>query len=367
MAKKFTCKNCGAELYFDPKRGKLHCDYCDTDYDPEEYNFIPEEGDADRMIPQPDVAAEQTASASDEQATDDSLSNEDLVVYQCPNCGAEVITSKKTAATTCVYCNHAITLEGNVAGEFRPDYVLPFQIDRSRVEDAYRKLCRKSWLTPRLFLQDSTIEKIKGLYVPYWLYSFQGQVDLRLKTENTRIFRSGDNEITEVATYEINESGSAEFSKVPADALTELDNILMDSVQPFDFSKLVPFNPSYLAGFYTQRWDDPSKENEIRAKEPAKQTLRAEARRNVGMYTTEIVTGEQYRWSDIKTEYAMLPVWMMYTEYRGKKYIFGMNGQNGKIVGELPKDYGRLVGAAAFVFVISQIVMMILRIAGVLL
>lgn len=203
MAKKYSCKNCGAELYFDPKRGKLHCEFCDSDYDPSDYDFTPEEAESeDRVIPQ---AFDGDAGAK-AQATDDSLTNQDLVVYQCPNCGAEVITSKKTVATTCVYCNRAITFSGNVKGVFHPDYVLPFQIERAQVEDAYRALCRKSFLTPKLFLKDSTVEKIKGLYVPFWLYSFDGRIDLSMHAERTRIFRAGDNEITEISSYEVQES-----------------------------------------------------------------------------------------------------------------------------------------------------------------
>ena len=62
----------------------------------------------------------------------------------------------------------------------------------------------------------------------------------------------------------------------------------------------------------------------------------------------------------------MLPVWMMYTEYKGKKYIFGMNGQTGKIMGEIPKDPMRLAEICGGVFLLTQIVMMIIRVLGVI-
>ena len=128
MAKKYSCKNCGAELYFDPKSGKLHCEYCGSDFDPSEYDWKPGDDAKDQTIPQAGAeGASGAADAGGAKATDDSVSTDDLVVYKCPNCGAEVITSKKTVATTCVYCNRAITLEGNVQGDFRPDFVLPFE------------------------------------------------------------------------------------------------------------------------------------------------------------------------------------------------------------------------------------------------
>lgn len=376
MAKKYSCKNCGAELYFDPKRGTMHCDYCGSDFDPAEYDFKPGEAEAeDSTIPQTGEGESQTtgegesqtaAAGAEAQATDDSMSLEDLVVYKCPNCGAEVITSQKTVATTCVYCNRAITLTGNVKGEFRPDYVLPFEKDRSEVERAYRNLCSKSILTPRLFTREATIKKIKGMYIPYWLFSFEGQAALNIRGKNIRVHRSGDNEITETSSYEIREAGRGSFTRIPADALKEMDNLMMDSIEPFDFSKLKPFNPAYLTGFYTQRWDDTASENEPRAKSRAKKALSEEVAERAGTYTTSFIEQETYQWKEQKVESVMLPVWMMYTEYHGRNYIFGMNGQTGKMLGQIPKDPVKLIRIGVMVFVLSQILLMLIRILGVM-
>lgn len=63
----------------------------------------------------------------------------------------------------------------------------------------------------------------------------------------------------------------------------------------------------------------------------------------------------------------MIPVWMMYTEYKGKNYVFGMNGQTGKLMGDIPESPLRIVGILASVFVAMQIILMIIRILGVIL
>ena len=327
---KYNCKTCGAELYFNPKTGKMECEYCGSSFDPSEYAYQPEQDSADVK---PAAYVDESEPVT-EPATDDSTG--DLRIYKCPHCGAEVITSKETAATTCVYCNRAITLSGNLTGAFRPDYVLPFTKERKDVEEAYLKLCKKSILTPRLFTKKSTIEKIKGMYIPFWLYTFDGD--------------------------------AGEFENIPADALKEMDNTLMDSIEPFDFSKLVAFNPAYLAGFYTQRWNEDASKNENRAKVRAKESLSKAALAHVGTYSGGMtIENEQYRWTNQKVHYAMLPVWMMYTEYKGKKYLFGMNGQTGKIVGDIPKDPMKLVEIGGGIFLVSQIIMMILRVLGVML
>ncbi len=368
MAKKYSCKTCGAELFFDPKTGKLQCEYCGSSFDPSEYNYSAgEDSAADETIAQAGNEGQGVdAAATDEHATDESVSLDDLVVYKCPNCGAEVITSKKTVATTCVYCNRAITLTGNVQGSFKPDYVLPFEKDRKDVEAAYRNLCGQSVLTPRLFRKDSTVEKIKGMYVPYWLYSFYGEATLYVHCENRSVHRRGDDEITETARYDVEEQGAGHFSRVPADAMKAMDNTMMDSIEPYDFQKLKVFNPAYLTGFYTQQWDEDAGTNEPRAKARAKEALSQETLQHVGMYQSRVIRREDYNWKGEKVELAMLPVWMMYTKYKGKDYVFGMNGQTGKMMGHIPQDPGRLLQIGTMVFVISQVIMLILRVVGVM-
>ena len=359
---KYNCKTCGAELYFDPVSGKLLCEYCGSAFDPSEYAYDPEAEAHDEKIPQPEMGEAETSEA--EQSTDDSAG--ELVIYKCPHCGAEVITSKETAATTCVYCNRAITLEGNLTGEFRPDYVLPFTTTREDVTKEYLKLAKKSVLTPRLFTKKSTVEKIKGMYVPFWLYSFEGDADIRVIGTDSRVWITKDVEYTELSKYEVDESGHGTFRNIPADALKELDNDMMDSIEPYDFSKLQRFNPAYLAGFYTQRWNEDAAKNENRAKLRAKESMAREVMKHVGSFNAgTVIKNENYKWSRDQVYYAMLPVWMMYTEYKGKKYIFGMNGQTGKMMGEIPSDPARFFQIGGGIFLASQIIMLILRVLGV--
>ena len=366
MAKKYSCKVCGAELYFDPKKGKLHCEYCGSDFDPSEYDMTAEEETSDdETIAQGGNDDDEPAHAEG-NATDDSISLDDLVVYKCPHCAAEVITSKKTVATTCVYCNRAITLAGNVKGAFRPDYVLPFETERKDVEAEYLKLAKGSFLTPRLFIKNATVEKIKGMYVPFWLYSFEGRSVMNVSAEKLHVYMSGEDEITEHSRYEIHEEGQGSFDRVPADAMKEMDNTMMDSIEPFDFKKLVPFNPAYLAGFYTQQWDEDAAFNEPRAKARAKEALSSDMMAHIGTFSSVQIRNENYFWKDHGVEQVMLPVWMLYMDYKDKKYVFAMNGQTGKIMGTLPKDMVRLFEAGGVVFVVCMILLMILRILGVM-
>ncbi|MBQ0059352.1 MAG: hypothetical protein KBS83_05270, partial [Lachnospiraceae bacterium] len=111
--KKYVCKRCGAELYFDPTMGKLHCEYCDSTFDPSEFPDETAEGEGKDQVVEQGLSEEEIQAAKDQGMTDQQAqafagedaestddSEGDLVVYSCPNCGAQVITSKDTVATT---------------------------------------------------------------------------------------------------------------------------------------------------------------------------------------------------------------------------------------------------------------------------
>ena len=61
-------------------------------------------------------------------------------------------------------------------------------------------------------------------------------------------------------------------------------------------------------------------------------------------YETCIPTSRKVKAVREDAAYALMPVWMLNTKYRGKDYLFAMNGQTGKIVGELPMSWGRFWG-----------------------
>ena len=49
-------------------------------------------------------------------------------------------------------------------------------------------------------------------------------------------------------------------------------------------------------------------------------------------------------------KYALLPVWLLSTQWKGKNYLFAMNGQTGKLIGDLPIDSKRLWSYIAIAF-----------------
>ena len=156
-----------------------------------------------------------------------------------------------------------------------------------------------------------------------------------------------------------------EFNKVPADASSKMPDILMDSIEPFNYSEMVPFQMSYLPGYLADKYDVSSEEDASRADVRMKNSAISEISRTVSGYSGLVTESQQVNIIPNRVHYAFLPVWMLSTRWNGKNYIFAMNGQTGKMVGDLPIDKGKVIlyfllitlGLMAVLFVILFILM----------
>lgn len=348
---KYNCKNCGAELYWDSNANCLKCEYCDAEYQASEFDIEEREG--------------QAKEAEDEhvKATDDSES-EDLVVYQCSHCGAEIITARSTVATTCAYCGRAIAMTSKMVNEFKPDVVIPFSCDEEQAKKVYKKYIHSSFLTPKDFKAEETIKKIRGVYVPYWLHSFTNRTKALVYGENVTSHRRGDDKVVEHHMYHIKIDAQGRFENMPTDALKNLDNTLMDALEPFDYQKLEAFNPAYMAGFYAEEYNEDEEATINRVTQRANQTMAAAVQKEAGVYGVKYIKDSSTSITDRDSRYAMLPVWLLNVEYKTKDYLFAINGQTGKIVGQLPMSIKKLVLTAATSFSIVFLLMMIYQLAG---
>jgi DNA-directed RNA polymerase subunit RPC12/RpoP len=345
---KYSCKTCDAELYWDSKAKALKCEYCESTFQPHEFENT--------------TIKHQHAEKADQHdsATDQSEGLE-LIKYQCTECGAEIITAAGTVATTCAYCGHAITISDKLVGDFKPDSLIPFAITKAEAKAIYENYCKKAFLSPKSFKEKDNLKKMKGIYAPFWLHSFKDKAKAIVHCENKSTSRRGDDKVTTYKTYQVNMNVDGTFDKIPTDALKTLDDNLMDAIEPFNSNNLEPFNPAYMAGFYAEEKDETDKETFERAHERGVEALKNSILKEAGSYDNKKITHYQGQTIEAKSSYVMLPVWLFVTEYKNKKYTFAINGDTGKITGKLPIDYAKLAGFSGLAFVGSQLLAMLFR------
>lgn len=350
----FKCKNCGGELVWNPAAQKLKCPYCASEYNLSEFQEqeeqVKEELDQDTY-----EKGEDAGKTGQTGATDDTgINSADLRVYKCSTCGAEVVTDKTTMASVCAFCGSPITITEQMDTTFRPKWIIPFKVSPDQVRDKYTKLVKGMPFAPREFTARNQIEKIKGVYIPFWLYSFREDGALRATAERLTVHDTPKYTVTTHHVFEVDREAEADFKSLPVDASSRTPDDIMDSIEPFDFKEMKPFKMPYMAGFMAERYDQDADFCFKRAGKRAETTMAEKLRASVIGYNSVTVTGMQaVTEGAYKSEYALIPVYLLFTKYRGKDYLYAVNGQTGKAVGDVPADKGRAAFFALLTFAVS--------------
>jgi hypothetical protein len=129
---------------------------------------------------------------------------------------------------------------------------------------------------------------------------------------------------------------------VPVDGSSKMDDAMMESIEPFDLSAAVDFQTAYLAGYLADKYDVTAKTCEERANQRIRQSTEDIFKDTVEGYTTVIPGAGSVSLENSRMKYALLPVWILNTTWKGQRYTFAMNGQTGKMAGDLPVDKGLL-------------------------
>lgn len=323
----YNCPNCGGKLEFDSGTQKMVCPYCDSTFEPEQ-------------VKQHEEFMDRQESEKFE-AYDTTAENGELAEYICNNCGAEVICAPTTAATICPYCDSPLVMSNRVSGILRPEFVIPFALDKNAAIQAMKKELKWKWLVPKQFKQARNLDQFEGMYIPFWLYDCTADANVRFDATKKRSWVSGDYRYTETKHYAVYRDGTLGFDLVPVDGFKQAEDNYTEALEPYDYSKLTPFSPSYLAGFTADRYDVDSAEAAPRAADRIKNSVVDEFRSTVNGYSTCTLDHIDIRYQDQKVHYALFPVWRLNTTYNGKEYRFAMNGQTGKFVGQFPMSMGK--------------------------
>ena len=350
VLQEFKCPCCDGAIEFDSGSQKMKCPFCDTEFDVEtlvSYNEELVQDQEDVMCWEAPAGQHWTA---DEQTG--------LRSYVCTACAGEIIGEATTGATSCPYCGNPVVMLEQFAGELKPDLVIPFRLDKNAAKAALRRHYSGKRLLPKVFKDENHIDEIKGVYVPFWLFEADADAHIRYKATRVRHWSDSNYNYRETRYYSVIRAGNLGFNWVPVDGSSKMEDALMESIEPFDISGAVDFNTAYLAGYLADKYDVTAQQSEERANLRVRNTTENAFAATVMGYSTVVPTATNIQLKNGKARYALYPVWLLNTTWNGKKYTFAMNGQTGKMAGDLPMDKGAyrkwlfgltgIVGAVAF-------------------
>lgn len=341
----YQCPACTGPLHYVGESGMLECDYCGSKYSAAEIEAM---------------YADKERASADAAPIDRSWGSEaeNMRAYSCPSCGAELICDATTAATSCPYCGNPTVVPSQFAGTLKPDYIIPFHLGKDAAVNALKQHCKGKPLLPRRFSEQSHLEEVQGVYVPFWLYDGEGDVDATFEMTRSTEYREGKFLVTETQHFRAERSGRVGFEHVPVDASKKMADEYMDSIEPYDYSDLIPFSTAYLPGYLADRYDVSANESAERAERRCRQSCLDAAASTVVGYESCTPLSADVHLKFGRARYALMPVWMLHTKWNGKDYQFSMNGQTGKFIGDLPVSMGKFWAWFAGIFVPLAGVMM---------
>lgn len=346
----YQCPACTGPLSFDPASGRLACDYCDSSFSVEEIEALYADKDARAAQNMAEAERKREQEKAGGKSPDESwdlsgLSSDwgaeaaSMRAYNCPSCGAELICEASTAATSCPYCGNPTVVPGRFAGALRPDCLIPFKLKKDEAIAALKRHYAGKILLPKEFKDENHLEEIKGVYVPFWLFDTQAAAEASYEATRSRRYQSGDCELIETLHYDVFRAGSMNFERIPVDASSKMPDDYMDSIEPFNYEDLTDFSTAYLPGYLADKYDLKADECSPRAESRAAATVLDSLRATVSGYESVSDKDHSVHLTRGELKYALLPVWLLSTRWNGQNYLFAMNGQSGKFVGNLPVDH----------------------------
>ena len=340
----YKCPCCGGAIEFDSSLQKMKCPYCDTEFDMETLASY----DAGLKDEQDSMEWETSAGGEWQEGEANGLRS-----YICRSCGGEIVGDANTAATSCPFCGNPVVMMGQFSGALRPDFVIPFKLDKNAAKAGLQKHLTGKRLLPKIFKDQNHIDEIKGVYVPFWLFDTDADARVRYRTTKLRCWSDSEYNYTETSHFLVHRGGSVGFEHVPVDGSSRMADDLMESIEPYDFSDAGGFQTAYLAGYFADKYDVGADESIERANERVKKSAEEAFASTVEGYDTVTAESSSVQLHGGKAKYALYPVWILNTTWKGQKYTFAMNGQTGKFVGDLPVDKAaarrwKLILTAAF-------------------
>lgn len=326
----YQCPCCGGAIAFDSTIQKMKCPFCKTEFEMEALQGYDE---VLSSAPEEQMHWDTEAGSPWQEGEQAGLHS-----YVCKSCGGEIAGDATLAASSCPFCGNPVVMMDQFCGGLRPDYVIPFRLDKKAAMEGLKKHLEGKRLLPKAFKAQNHIDEIKAVYVPFWLFDADADASIRFRATTTRTWSDSSYHYTETSHYMVQREGQVGFCHVPVNGTSKMADDLLESIEPFDFSDAVPFQTAYLAGYMADRYDITAEESVERANKRVKHSAEEAFAATVTGYTTVTPEHSSVQLHRGTTKYALYPVWILHTTWNGEPYLFAMNGQTGKFVGDLPID-----------------------------
>lgn len=314
-----NCKNCSGNVYFDPKRKGNVCENCDSVF-PVKYNY---------NFPKKPF----------ENAYDMKVDNfaKEMKSIKCNSCGALVMVNKDEVNSYCPYCNSANILDARKKSLMYIDSIIPFNYSKSEALTILQNTVKNTAFTNKKIFKNTTKKDVNGSYINAFVFDFNTMVTYNGVFSYTVRKKDSEGNVKYETRYKnVNGTHSNVFNNITIEANTNISQGDLMQVMPYDYKNVVDFQDDFMHGYMLEyqenMFDKCFKTAEQHISGRIKNELLKKHRcDNIVKLDMKI------NYVDRKYNYCLLPLYLVTSNYKDKKYTTVINGQTGK-VGKLPKN-----------------------------
>jgi DNA-directed RNA polymerase subunit RPC12/RpoP len=352
--KLFPCANCGAKVEFDPRTRTLKCPYCSHE------TTISEPGTSEKEQAIVEHDFEAYLRKLEDGSIGDISGHSSQV--KCTGCGAVVLLEDKVVTESCPFCStHLENKPESVEGMIPPESMIPFELDVRAARQSFDKWIEGLWFAPTALRKLADLGQLTGIYIPYWTYDamtythYNGlRGDDYQETETYTEKDAQGNDVTRTRTVTRTRwtpvSGEVQhfFDDVLVCGSKSLADHLVDKLEPWKLSDLEPFKSEFLAGLKTERYALGLSDGLVVAKRKMEPTIVSLIHQDIGGNHQQI-TMKRTRYLGITFKHCLLPVWVANYRYQEKLFHILVNGRTGKISGERPWSFWKILRLIAII------------------
>jgi hypothetical protein len=350
---KRPCAACGAQAEWNPAKQRLVCPFCGTEAPYEPDKDTGQIREIDLVAALRDLPAEQRGWQTERRSV------------QCQSCKAVMVYDPARVGQNCEFCGSPALVDyQEIQAPIRPQSLLPFKVTDTEVRDAMRRWYAGRWFAPGPLTRRALVDRVKGVYVPYWTFDAQVHCPWRAEAgyhyyvQEAYTDNQGKRQVRQVQkTRWEPASGAIDhfFDDEPVPGTRGVDASLLRAVEPFPTRELVPYDTAYLSGFVVEHYQVVLVEAVQRSRESMHGQLEALCSREVpGDTQRNLTVFPEYSGETFK--HILVPVWLLTYTYGPKTYQVVANGYTGEIAGRYPKSPWKIAGAVLLVAIIVLLI-----------
>lgn len=330
-----NCPKCNSLLNFNNDNNSYECEYCRTKYNLKDLDI--------KKI------------------------DNNLDIYICNDCGAEIIADENTSLNYCIYCSNTNISKTKLEETFNPGYLIPFKITKDNAINLLSALRKENLLIPKKFNMKKYINNIRGIYVPYRIYNCDSSGEVNFECDKITIWKSNGYKYTKTDKFTVTRGGNMFFEDMLVNGSKKFDNNIMNSIEPFDYKDVTKYDSSYLSDYIVEKYALPKTKLKKDASAKIKELFIQEMKKDIKGYNNITERDNSINVYNFKSSYILLPVWLLNVKYKNEIYTFAINGQTGKIYGNTPICIKKTIILLVCLFIVIFIILVLLNFLKVML